>query len=51
MWLGMFWISLAIGVTINPELAADPWLVVRLAVGTFVFAALFAIVRNGPTDT
>ena len=51
MWLGVFWITLAVGVALNPELAADPWLVVRLTLGTLGIAALVAIVHTGQTDT
>lgn len=51
MWLAMFWIALAIGAAVNPELAADTWLVVRLVLGTLGIAALLAIVHTEPNDT
>jgi len=46
IYLGGFWIALAIGVAINADLASDLWLVARLAVGTVGLAALIALVRN-----
>ena len=51
VWLCCLWVPLSIGMVVNPDLASDPWLAARLAIGGLLLAALLALVRVGPNDT